>query len=85
MARPMQSSTRNHHPPASIPRGMRRPVAAAYIGVSESKFQQMVDDGLMPKSFKVGGVTLWDSRKIDQAFDELSNHEEESGWDDLHV
>jgi predicted DNA-binding transcriptional regulator AlpA len=64
---------------------MRLPVAAEYVGVSESKFIQMVKDGLMPKPFKIGGVTLWDRRKIDPAFDELSNPEVESVWDDVHA
>lgn len=73
------------HALSTHPRGMRLPVAAEYIGVSRSKFLQLVTDGLMPKPFKIGGVTLWDLRKIDPAFDELSNREEESVWDHIHV
>jgi len=69
------------------PRGMRRPVAAFYVGVSETKFQKMVDDKLMPDGFKVGDVKLWDSRKVDSAFDNLPGNisEEGSEWDNLHV
>ena len=60
-------------------------MAAAYVGVSETQFERWVDARLMPKSFKVGDVKLWDSRKIDEAFDELSNAEDEFMWDDLHA
>jgi predicted DNA-binding transcriptional regulator AlpA len=61
--------------------------AAFYVGVSESKFQQMVAGGLMPKPFKIGGVTLWDARKVDSAFDDLPGNieDEESVWDNVHV
>jgi predicted DNA-binding transcriptional regulator AlpA len=70
-----------------LPRGLRLPKAAAYVGVSETQFKRWVDDGLMPKPFKVGDVTLWDARKVDSAFDNLPGNisEEESEWEDIHA
>jgi predicted DNA-binding transcriptional regulator AlpA len=68
------------------PRGLRKPRAAAYVGVSETLFDTGVKNGLMPKPFKLGGVTLWDRHQLDLALDALSNREEEdSCWDDVHV
>ena len=63
------------------PRGLRRPDAATYVGVSESKFQQMVDEGQMPQSIKVGGCKMWDRFDLDIAFDALKT--EHSEWDDV--
>lgn len=52
-------------------RGLRRPLAAAYVGVSASKFDQWVNTGLMPKPKKVDGCVIWDVRALDLAFDDL--------------
>ena len=53
-------------------RGLRRSDAAAYVGVSPSKFNQLVADGRMPQPLKIDGCTIWDIRKLDAAFDELA-------------
>jgi predicted DNA-binding transcriptional regulator AlpA len=66
-------------------RGLRLPEAAAYVGVSETKFKAMVKAKTMPEPFKIGGVTLWDLWKIDQAFDALSNQGDDSEWDDVNA
>jgi predicted DNA-binding transcriptional regulator AlpA len=52
-------------------RGLRRGDAAAYVGVSPSKFDQMVIAGRMPKAIKMDACAVWDMRQLDQAFDEL--------------
>lgn len=54
-------------------RGLRRPEAATYIGVSKSLFDQLVEEGTMPKPFKIRGrtCTMWDIRDLDDAFDAL--------------
>ena len=39
----------------------------------------------MPKPFRTGGVTLWDLRKIDTAFDALANQDDDSIWEDVHA
>jgi predicted DNA-binding transcriptional regulator AlpA len=67
------------------PRGLRKPRAAFYVGVSETHFDTWVRDKLMPEPFKIGGVVLWDRQRLDLAFDALSNREDDSVWDDVHV
>lgn len=54
------------------PRGLSRVVAAAYIGVSPTKFDQMVADRRMPKPKQVDGRRVWDRLAVDVAFDGLS-------------
>jgi predicted DNA-binding transcriptional regulator AlpA len=67
-------------------RGLRRDDAAAYVGVSPSKFDQLVADGRMPKPKRVDGCVIWDRRRLDAAFDDLPGDEERdslSQWDDI--
>lgn len=52
-------------------RGMPAPEAAAYLGLGESKFQQMVADGRMPKPRIADGKRLWDVDELDVAFKNL--------------
>lgn len=72
--------------PSSLPpRGLSRVCAAAYIGVSPTKFDEMVADRLMPKAIRIGGRKVWDRRKLDEAFDAL---DEDDGkprnvWDEV--
>ena len=47
---------------------MRREVAAAYIGVGTTKFDEMVADGRMPKPKRVDGCVIWDRIQLDAAF-----------------
>lgn len=54
-----------------IVRGMRREAAAAYVGVSPTKFDGWVRDGRMPAGVAVDGCVLWDVRALDVAFDDL--------------
>jgi predicted DNA-binding transcriptional regulator AlpA len=59
---------------ASPPRrGLRRPEAATYIGISPSLFDQLVEEGTMPKPFKIRSCTMWDVRDLDEAFDDLKS------------
>ena len=53
------------------PRGLSRDAAARYIGVSPTKFDQMIADKLMPKPRRVGGGVIWDRVAIDIAFTDL--------------
>jgi predicted DNA-binding transcriptional regulator AlpA len=60
--------------PRITPRGLSRTeAAAAYIGVSSSLFDQMVADGRMPKPKRINARTVWDRRKLDEAFDMLDD------------
>lgn len=53
-------------------RGLRREEAATYIGVSPSKFDQLVADGRMPAAFAIDGCRVWDVRALDAAFDVIA-------------
>jgi excisionase family DNA binding protein len=58
------------------PRGLSRDEAARYIGVGTSTFDQMVEDGRMPRPLRVGKRTIWDRLKIDAAFADLDEGRE---------
>ena len=60
-------------PPSLAPRGLSRVQAAAYIGVSPSLFDQMVDDGRMPKPVRINARVVWDRIQLDEAFAALSD------------
>jgi hypothetical protein len=53
------------------PRGLRRQTAAYYVGVSPTKFDEWVAQGLMPQPKQEGGVVVWDRLNLDIAFGEL--------------
>ena len=52
-------------------RGLRREEAAAYLGFSARKFDELVTDGRMPKPKRIDGVVVWDIHRLDSAFDSL--------------
>jgi predicted DNA-binding transcriptional regulator AlpA len=52
-------------------RGLSRIEAAMYVGISPSKFDELVVDGRMPQPRRIDGRKVWDVRAIDLAFDEL--------------
>lgn len=64
-----------------IKRGFNRLEAAAYIGVSPTKFDQLVVQGRMPKPMQIDGRKVWDIRELDPAFEELGNID--TSWDDV--
>jgi len=59
-------------------RGLRREEAATYIGVSPSKFDELVGKRAMPKPKRVDGCVIWDIRKLDLAFDDLPGDEQDA-------
>ena len=60
--------------PVSLPpRGINRVESAQYIGVSPSKFDQMVADGRMPQPKEIDGRVVWDRHELDAAFSALPN------------
>lgn len=68
------------------PRGLSRPQAAAYVGVSPNTFDAMIRDGLMPGPKRARARVLWDRHQLDAAFDELpgetaSPEDGENEWD----
>lgn len=63
-----------HYPP----RGLRAPDAAYYIGVSQSKFFELVEDGKMPAGKRDEGIVVWDREALDLAFDAWGQSESAS-------
>jgi excisionase family DNA binding protein len=53
------------------PRGMSRDEAARYIGVGTTKFDEMVQDGRMPRPKRIDGRVVWDRLRLDVAFSDL--------------
>ena len=71
-------------PLSLAPRGLSRVQAAEYIGVGVTKFDEMVDDGRMPKPKRIDGRTVWDRLKLDAAFDALGDEARfNNEWDSL--
>ena len=64
-------------------RGLSREEAAVYIGVSARKFDEMVADGRMPRPKLIDARRVWDSHRLDLAFDALPTDGEEAAnpWD----
>jgi predicted DNA-binding transcriptional regulator AlpA len=69
-------------------RGLSRTEAAIYVGVSTTKFDQMIVDGRMPKPRRIDARRVWDIRALDQAFDSLPGGEdyvERNPWDEVYL
>ena len=82
--RPDESDTTTPVRVEVVPRrGLNQIEAARYVGISTTKFDELVREGQMPQPFRIGSRTIWDLRKLDAAFDELSGAGEDSfnGWD----
>jgi hypothetical protein len=58
-------------PIAYPPRGMSREVAARYVGVGATKFDEMVADRRMPRPKRVDGRVICDRFQLDAAFTDL--------------
>jgi len=67
------------------PRGLRRPDAARYVGVSPSKFDEWVGRKILPPPQKIDHIVFWDRAKLDAYFDGLNVEEDEddSDWQNL--
>lgn len=58
------------------PRGLRRIEAASYVGVSPTKFDELVKRGDMPEGFRVDSIRLWDRHDLDVCFGLLKQDSE---------
>jgi hypothetical protein len=66
------------------PRGLSREVAATYIGVSPSKFDELVQRGKMPTPKRIDRRKLWDRDAIDRAFEKLDEEQTcDNPWDEV--
>jgi excisionase family DNA binding protein len=67
-------------------RGLSRAEAAMYLGISPSKFDELVKDGRMPRPRVIDCRKVWDVYELDMAFDELPREDGPStagsSWDD---
>jgi predicted DNA-binding transcriptional regulator AlpA len=79
-------------PPTLAPRLICREAAAAYVAVSPTTFDKMVDDGLMPHPRRLTERRLaWDLRQLDAAVDRLPSYgvadnaddATDHSWDDI--
>lgn len=73
--------------PAVLPptkRGLSRILAAGYVGVGPTKFDEMVSDGRMPKPKRIDGRKVWDVRALDRFFEALPSDGDidDNPWDD---
>jgi predicted DNA-binding transcriptional regulator AlpA len=64
-------------------RGLNRNEAAGFVGVSQSKFDEMVKDGRMPRPLRIDGRVIWDIHQLHSAFDKLCPDDDHNPWDDL--
>lgn len=63
------------------PRGLKREEAARYVGISASKFDEMVKDGRMPIPKEIDACRVWDRLALDAAFEALPDREAANPWD----
>jgi predicted DNA-binding transcriptional regulator AlpA len=67
-------------------RGLSRTEASIYLGISPSKFDELVRDGRMPRPRMIDSRKVWDVYELDIAFDELPREDSRpilgSSWDD---
>lgn len=63
------------------PRGLQREVAARYVGISATKFDELVAAGRMPQPRMIDRRRVWDRIELDEAFEALPHVEEENPWD----
>lgn len=73
-----------HMPPTLAPRGLQREAAAGYVGISSSKFDEMVHDGRMPRPKVIDRRKVWDRNALDRAFEALPDDGPEqpaNDWD----
>ena len=69
--------------PVPTKRGLSRDEAAAYIGISPTKFDEMVADGRMPTPKRIDARRVWDVHQLDSFFDKLPGSETvtDNPWD----
>jgi hypothetical protein len=63
-------------------RGLSREEAAAYIGISPSKFDELRMKGKAPAPRMIGTRKVWDIHELDLTFDELPREGDANTWDE---
>lgn len=54
-----------------MPRLVARAMAASYVGIGVTKFDELVKAGRLPRPKKIDARRLWDVRELDAAVDDL--------------
>lgn len=54
-----------------IPIGLSRVEASRFVGVSTTKFDQLVKEKLMPEPKRLGRRKVWDRRGLQRAFEQI--------------
>ncbi len=69
------------------PKGLSAGQAAAHLGISQTKFNELVKDGRMPQPHRIDGRRLWDRREAEECFDMLPRTpgSEIEPWDEMEV
>jgi excisionase family DNA binding protein len=68
-------------PFAYPPRGLSREEAARYVGVGATTFDRLVEERRMPRPVRIGRRTIWDRLKLDAAFTDLGEDDQENVLD----
>lgn len=63
------------------PYGLRVEEAAAYLGMSRTKFLELVEDGRLPKPTRIDGMCLWCRIDLEAAFRSFVNDESPNSFD----
>jgi hypothetical protein len=66
-------------------RGLSRTEAALYLGISPSKFDELVKDGRVSRPRLIDTRKVWDVFELDLAFEELPRDDDKpagNSWDD---
>jgi hypothetical protein len=67
-------------------RGLSRTEAAIYVGVGETKFDELVATGRMPEPKRIDSRKVWDIFALDRAFDMLPDDKSgqiDRSWEDV--
>jgi excisionase family DNA binding protein len=69
------------------PKALSAGQAAAHLGISRSKFDELVKDGRMPQPRRVDGRRLWDRREVEECFEMLprAGAPETEPWGQMEV
>jgi hypothetical protein len=66
-------------------RGLSRSESALYLGISPSKFDELVKDGRVSRPRLIDARKVWDVFELDLAFEELPRDDDRpagNSWDD---
>ena len=59
-------------------RGLDHDEAAIYVGVTFATFDNMVNDGRLPKPVELDGESVWDLVQLDRSMDRLTGRRRSS-------